>query len=378
MKSFFTTLIITAILLTGCKTEPKFTVEGNITHASGKILYLEMRDIDKNILLDSCKLDEKGKFKFKQTAPEYPQFYALKLNNQSIFFSIDSTEVLTINSDSANYALGYEVKGSENAEKIKELCLLQHNTQQKVNEALKSKEPKDSIKQQISTLLSVYKDSAIKYILAGQNSVKSSVAYFALFQRINDYLIFDPYDKKDNKIFSAVATGYDIAYPKSPRSIHLKNLTLQAISAIRPVREKKEIAAEYSKNIEIALPNEKEEIVTLSSTEGKVVILDFTAYRTEFSPAHNLDLREVYNKYASKGLEIYQISLDTDENFWKVSASNLPWICVWDKDALRSQVASKYNVTELPTYYLLDKNGELVKRNSQVKNLDEEINRLLK
>lgn len=60
------------------------------------------------------------------------------------------------------------------------------------------------------------------------------------------------------------------------------------------------------------------------TNEGKVVLIDFTAYSSAASGVRNLALRELYNKYASQGLVIYQISLDADEHFWKTAADNLP------------------------------------------------------
>lgn len=374
IMSFF---LVGLFLLTGCNNDSKFTVEGNIVNAPGKTVYLQMNDVDKNTVLDSCKLDDKGRFSFSQVRPEYPQFYALKLNNQYIFFSIDSTETVNIQADAENFARKYDVSGSENSQKIKELGLLQYDAQNKVNDILKSKEAKDSIDKQIRAVLDYYKKEAIAYILSGHNSIKSPAAYFALFQRINNYLIFDPYDAKDNKIFAAVATAYDITYPNSARSKHLKNLTLQAMNTIRPRVVEKEITAEYSGSIEISLPNEKGEMIKLSSMRGKVVLLDFTIYEADFSPAHNMELREIYNKYKDNGFEIYQVSLDPNENFWKVSASNLPWICVRDKDLQYSEYISLYNITELPTFYLIDRKGELIKRNSQIKSTEEEIKKLL-
>ena len=56
---------------------------------------------------------------------------------------------------------------------------------------------------------------------------------------------------------------------------------------------------------------------------GKVVLLSFTAYQADYSPVYNMKLAELYKKYKSKGLEIYQVSLDADEQAWKVAADNL-------------------------------------------------------
>ena len=62
----------------------------------------------------------------------------------------------------------------------------------------------------------------------------------------------------------------------------------------------------------------------LSDLKGKAVILDFTIYQSAVSPTHNYMLRDLYDKYAGQGLEIYQVSLDADEHYWKTTADNLP------------------------------------------------------
>ncbi|MDR2475997.1 MAG: DUF4369 domain-containing protein, partial [Bacteroidales bacterium] len=318
-KTFICAAFSVALGFTGCGNQPEvFRVNGYVEGASGKMLYLEMRNIRENMIVDSCKLDADGRFAFERPRPEYPEFYALKLNNQHVFFAIDSTETLTFKAHADNFPTNYEVEGSENAQKIRELCLLQHNAQQQVNTLLKSNLPQDSLSKAIVLALNAYKQEAIRYILSSDiASAKSTAAYFAIFQRINDYLIFDLYNERDNRFFAALATSYDLAYPKSPRTLHLKMLTLQAKKAIQQEKNLRNLKAEYTNNIEIELPTISGEPVKLSSTTGKVVLLDFTAYTSDFSPARTLDLRKLYDKFKDKGLEIYQVSLDASENFWK-------------------------------------------------------------
>ena len=114
---------------------------------------------------------------------------------------------------------------------------------------------------------------------------------------------------------------------------------------------------------------------SLTDLKGKVVLIDFTVYNNAMSAAHNLALRELYNKYASQGFEIYQISLDGDEHFWKTSADNLPWVCVRDANGVYSSYISLYNVTNLPSIFLV--NHELSARGENIKDLDEAIKKLL-
>ena len=76
---------------------------------------------------------------------------------------------------------------------------------------------------------------------------------------------------------------------------------------------------------------------SLTSLKGQVVLLDFHIFAMDESPARILALRELYNKYHSQGLEIYQVSLDPDEHFWKQQTAALPWINVRDADGVGSQ-----------------------------------------
>ena len=108
-----------------------------------------------------------------------------------------------------------------------------------------------------------------------------------------------------------------------------------------------------------------------------MVILDFTIYQSAASAAHNYMLRDLYDKYAARGLQIFQVSLDADEHFWKTTADNLPWICVRDPQGVYSAYASAYNVQNLPTLFLVNRNNDLSLRGEAIKNLEEEVQKLL-
>jgi len=115
----------------------------------------------------------------------------------------------------------------------------------------------------------------------------------------------------------------------------------------------------------------------LSDLKGKVVLLDFTVYASKDAPSRNLYFRELVNKFSDKGFMIYQVSFDPDEHFWKTGASHLPWICVRDAEGGSSPLISTFNIQELPTYFLLNRAGELVARDKQITDLEKAIQQLL-
>ena len=108
-------------------------------------------------------------------------------------------------------------------------------------------------------------------------------------------------------------------------------------------------------------------------SKGRPVIVNFTAYQAEWSPALNMELNRLYTKYKDNGLLIYQISLDADKHFWMNAASNLPWTCVRDPQTVYSQVASLYNVKQLPAIFILDKKGNIIKRSDNIKQLEKDL-----
>ena len=129
--------------------------------------------------------------------------------------------------------------------------------------------------------------------------------------------------------------------------------------------------------IDIALPNINGKIKTLSGLKGKVVMLDFTAYSIPKSQERILELRTLYNDYASKGFEIYQVSLDPEEHYWKTVSENLPWICVFEKDGTASSYINLYQVKTLPTYFLIDRDGNVIARSENIPDTRKAIDNLL-
>jgi len=376
-----TVLGLCMFFFSACNNSSDFTVKGVVAGADGQLMYLENVGISNVVTLDSIKLAPGGKFKFTEKRPEYPDFYRLRLNNQLINFAVDSTETISFVADAGTFATSYSVEGSENSKAIKAITLAQLDANQAISRLRKEYEDKmisdTTYRTKVLAAADAYKEVARKYIYSAP---MSTAAYFALFQQIDGLLFFDLYDRKDVKAYGAVATSYDHAYPESPRSKHLYNLTLQSMKVLRAQRpvdysnvETKEISF-----LDIELPDVRGEVVKLSTVApGKVVLINFTAYQTEWSPALNMALGELYTKYHDQGLEIYQVSLDSDFHFWRNGASNLPWVTVRDPQSVYSQVAGLYNVKQLPALFILDRKGNLVKRVEDVKKLETDVKAVL-
>ena len=379
-KVVYFLLALVLVGLGACDNGPKFKVQGEVTGAEDKTLYFEASGLEGIVLLDSVKLKSNGSFSFSESRPESPEFYRLRMGGKIINFSVDSTETVVVKTNAEKFDTDYVVEGSENNLKIKELVMLQAELQQKVDKLAQSNLPAGLAQTQLLSLVNAYKEKVKRgYIYAAPDK---TYAYFALFQTLNGYMIFDPLSNKDDvRCFGAVATSLNNAYPHADRSRNLYNMVIKGMKNTRtPQQEVVEIDPSIIKEtsiIDIQLKDVKGNVRTLTELKGKVVLIDFTVYNNSMSSVHNLALRELYDKYQAKGLEIYQISLDADEHFWKTSAANLPWVSVRDANGSYSQYVTLYGVTDLPSVFLVGRDNVLKVRGEKIEDLEAEVRKLL-
>ena len=197
-------------------------------------------------------------------------------------------------------------------------------------------------------------------------------------------MIFNPRNnKEDVQVFAAVATSWDSFYPGAERGKNLHNIAIEGMKDVRIIASnnaQKNIDASkvsVSGIIDLPLYDNKGNLRHLTELKGKVVMLDFHLFQNEQSTKRIMMLRDLYNKYHAKGFEIYQVSVDPNEHFWKTQTAALPWISVHEEGGLEGQSLVKYNVQNIPTFFLIDRNNTLQKRDVQISDIDAEIQALL-
>lgn len=378
-------LVMVALSLASC-TGKKFQVSGVISDAPDSLLLFENMSLNGPVVVDSVRLGADGSFSFEGEAPTAPEFYRLRIARQIINVAVDSTEHVTVKASYPTMTGSYEVEGSTECSKIRELALMQLNLQAQLNAVVQN--PNVSYEKEadsVRTILEVY-----KYKVKNDYIFKEpwrAYAYFALFQTITlgqqVGLIFDPQSKKEDvQAYAAVATSWDTYHPGSERGTNLHNIAIEGMKNVRILQAEQNQTIDASKInssgvIEVALPDRNGKTCKLTSLKGKVVLLDFHLFASKGSTERIMHLRDLYNKYHAQGFEIYQVSLDPDEHFWKESVAALPWVCVRDANSTGSVYLTQYNVQSLPTFFTIDRNNVLQKRDAQIKDLDAEIKGLL-
>ena len=358
--------IIAVALLVACA--PKSNISGSMTDAEGKTIYLEHTGLTATTLLDSAKLDAKGGFKFEIETPRYPDFYRIRLNNQFVVVALDSVTKRVGIVASAKDLNNATIEGSEASLEIQRLRNSNFELQRAAMEG-------DTAK--VAQMLTAHKRLGQEIVLANP---RSAAAYYAINQTINGAYYMTPYSKEDLPFWNAVATAWDLHYAEYDRAKELKQSVLLAIGQQKASQISAENIIENVTEegfIDIILPNRIGETTKLSSLVGSIILVDFSAYAMEQASAHTLFLRELYATYHELGLEIYQISFDADKLLWLEQTRNIPWVCVRDEASIQSKYLITYNISELPTFFLMDKEGNILGRYNH-ENVEKEINRLTK
>lgn len=339
--------------LTACNGN-KFHVDGVVDGANDSTtLVLEQSSNGEWFVIDTIKVDKNGKFSVSAPAPEVPSIYQLRYGGQSICFPIDSLDHLTINAKLPNFAVDYTIAGSEHAEQIMQID----------KDAMAFAGGKGT-----EAELQAWKDKLSRQIVVDPSGI---VAYYTINKYIDGKPLFDPLNDNDLRIIGAVANAFNSFRPNDPRTDYLVNQLLEGQRRRRSMSAPTDtVYADVASIIDIKLQDYdgKEYSLAKVAAENRVVLLDFTIYQTEYSPQINKILNDIYQAYHNRGLAIYQVSLDQDNVAWRQAAQNLPWITVFDPHSVNSQYVGSYNVTGMPTTFII-RNGEIVERVEDVTRL---------
>lgn len=352
IKSF---LFFCVIVLVGCNQQPTFTISGTITEGQDQKIYLEHTSLVGTTIIDSCVIENDGKFLLESAAPKYPDFYRIRIGQQSLPLIIDSIEQIQINSALAELSYTQDISGSESCLQIAKL------------RAIARKASRDELR-----------EASKQMIVANPASL---VAYYAVFLKQNGLAVWDITQASDRRLFQAVATSFDLHWPDYDRTIALRNQVLGQLQLERNDRNNQVMQQiiEASENafLDIALPDHTGKEQKLSSFRGNVIILDFSTTAMQQYSAYNFELRDLYNKYNKQGLIIYSVGVERNQTTWKEAVENLPWTTVMADSNTAQSVLSQYNVQSLPTLFLLDRKGNVQGRHIDFKSLEADIKKYL-
>lgn len=383
MRKLFVAALLSFAIMSCVKHTSKAVIEGTITDLQSGNIVLKMLDVNTQIEVDTIVVKSGGTFSYKvKKSSDTPEFYYLYHNNTRIASMIlmpgDKVHII-----SDTLGLNSVVEGSPESALLhnleRELGRSQHKFDSLYTLMTDAKSASDAkrteeLNLQLGSLYVKQKQAAIKYIYTNPRSITGIMLLYhrfspdvPLFADVRDVLIF-------RKVYDTLQTIY-------PKSVYLSRLLDEIVNREQTeVFNTKILDASERGFPDISLPDREAKMRSLSDLSGKVILLSFWSITDVNQRMMNQDLLELYSRFSSRGLEIYQVSVDTDKTAWAraVAEQNLPWVSVCDGYGSGSVAVSTYNIQKVPTIYVIDKSGTIAAKDIFDDELERKLTTLLK
>jgi thiol-disulfide isomerase/thioredoxin len=386
MRTIFV-VFISILFLVSCGTGGSFILKGTLNNSRNDKLWLKEMTINGQVIVDSIKIDEQGNFKLKRKIDK-SGFFTLSTSDKDNYITliIKPGDEITLNANVKELGKTYQVKGSKDAELVRELSAKLDSTLDKISDLGKIYE--DSINSRNLLKIRAHLDSVYNVIEEDQvkftekfirTNIQSLASLMALYQQLSPRTsVLNPTDHYE--YYKMVDSSMMSLYPDADavKSLHM---------LINDVGEQNQRKEQLEKRTgigaiapEIALPNPKGDTLRLSSTRGKYVLLDFWASWCQPCRNENPNLLRLYWRYKYNGFEIFQVSLDKTKESWikGITDDKLAWINVSDLKFWNSPVVALYGIESIPYNLLLDTKGEIIGKDLQGEKLASKLREIFK
>ena len=345
-----------------------YEVAGQLKNApAGTVLHLGELTGSQFVEKTQGKTDADGKFSLKGTALA-PGIYQLKVDesNQVLLFLDNKTRVQIIG-DAKNLPATYAVKGSKDAEVLRQFTQVMEGSKAQLEDLNKRYNAAgqagktDEMKAVEKEYLAVQGRNNAKLKGLIRKNATSVVSGFAVGAFLNP--------DEEFQFTDSVAAVQRKVNPGSP-------FTKELTARLEPMR----VTAKGALAPEINLATPEGKPLALSSLRGKYVLLDFWASWCGPCRQENPNVVKAYNKFKDKGFTIYSVSLDQDRAKWlkAIETDGLAWHHVSDLAGWNSAGGSAYGVKAIPQSFLIDPQGHIVAKNLRGEALAAKLAEVLK
>lgn len=369
-------LFFIPILLIACGNEKEtsntISISGNLTNATeGTSVYLDYLTPTQLVAKDTAIVDGEGNYHFKYEI-ETLGYYRLRINKQNfINLILDKGESPIINGDGNNLMDTYTVEGSKSSQQLKEFniaiknnYLLQDSLQRYFQANQNNQQAFIEVQQR-----SIGSENQLKsYYNKLIDENPGSLIALAAVQQLDGETFIDQYKKVDEALTKTMSkTPYYEQFHKK-----VENLSKLAIGGEAP---------------DFTVNGINGNSISLSDFKGKVVLVDFWASWCRPCRAENPNVVKAYDKFNSKGFDVFNVSLD---GMPQQQNAKEAWLSAIQKDGLKwkghgtelkgwqSSFVQLYGIEGIPFTILLDQEGKIIGKNLRGPALEQKLEEIFK
>jgi peroxiredoxin len=319
---------------------------------------------------------------------EEPALYILRHSQGEIInLLLFPGDKVSLSTTSETFGTGYNVEGSEESEKIR--LLVEHLTRTRndldsllslVDSLENPDDPQmDLIQNAYAQTIIKQKRFTIRFIVENMSSLSSVYALYQKYDALN--LILG--NESDLQYYKSVADSLEAVYPDNSLTLSLQSDIKRRVAEIENDIQLDRLIGMATEEItgflDLSIPDRDGKEISLSSLKGEVILVFFWASGNQESVESMLRLRPTYERYHDRGFEVYAISMDNNKIQWmqSVDFNEFDWINVSELSYPDSRAQLFYNVTALPTTFLINREGDIVAKNLYGKNLETWLDNLL-
>ncbi len=333
------------------------SISGTLDGASESEVVVKQLNINRYDILDTVRTSPAGQFSYKvRMKKRLPEFiYLFHGDTQVAALLLSPGEKAVVSADTLG---SYSVTGSPESGRLQDVdrSYAEFNAKMAALSASldalqdNSTEAK-AVQQEMSREYVAYYRDRMKYVMSNPFSL---TIVPVLYQTVGDGGMPLFSQETDAIFFGSVCDSLETVYPGSP---YVKALRQEASRRFNNLEMTRIIqAADQVNYVDLDLPDVKGVRRKLSETDAKVVLIHFWSPSIALQKMFNIEtLQPVYETYRDRGVEIYQIAIDTDKATWAriVRDQGLGWINVCDGLGDASPVLQSYNVSQTPVSFLL-------------------------
>ena len=339
----------------------KANIDGTVAGAASSEVIVKLLNSNRYEVLDTVKTDASGYFSYKVDVAEgQPEFvYVFYKDKKIASLLLEAGDKVRLAADTLGRC---SIEGSEESVKLAEVekayaeALAEFEDIALLMNAATDQADFDRLAKDMSKAYVTYYRDRVRFIMENSTSLTVIPVFY---QSVGENLpLFS--QNTDAILFRNVADSLETVYPESK---YVKALRRDAELRFGYLElQERIINADEVGYPEIELPGLDGKMKKLSEMESRVVIVCFWSASHAQQNMFNIEFfKPLYEQYHSKGLDIYQVSLDVDKTLWAttVKGQDLPWTNVCDSRGSASPYVSLYNLSAIPAAFIIA-DGELV------------------